>query len=357
MTARSVGIGKPLPPDLVIPHDRAVETRWDAMPGEGRDTPIDRFFVRNHTVTPRIDVDSWRLRVFGSGLRGRPTLDRAVEFDYRDLIAMPARTVRVLLECTGNGRVFFGIQQHDPKPGTAWGLGGVGVATWKGVPLRSLLRRAGVGADAVAVLPRGLDPEFVEHGVNHGRVRRPLPVRKAMDDVLVAYEMNGEPLPPDHGYPVRLVVPGWVGVASTKWLGDIEVSNSPLSSPWSDLFYQLDGDPLSTLVPKSAFELPWNAELARGRTHVLYGRSWSGAEPIRRVEISADGGRHWRPVGFVEDGPWARWRFDWQPRDVGRHVLMARATDKGGNTQPDRAAANPMGYLFGAVVRHPVIVG
>ena len=352
----NTGIHKPLLPGLMVPHHCAAETRWDAMPKEGRDTPIDRFFVRNHTSTPEVDAATWRLKLFGSGLRGQPTADRPVEFGYQDLLSMPSVTQRILIECTGNGRVFFGMQQHEPKPGTPWGLGAVGVATWTGVRLGALLDWAGLNSDAVDVMPRGLDPEYVEHGVNHGRVRRPLPIWKAMDDVLVAYQMNGEPLPPDHGYPVRLVVPNWVGIASIKWLDDIEISNTPLSSPWTTVFYQLDGAPLTTLVPKSAFELPWDAELDRRRTHAVYGRSWAGEAPIQRVEVSTDGGRRWQSVPLVEDGPWVRWRLGWRPQTPGRRTLMARATDRSGNCQPARTVANPMGYLFGAVVRHRVVV-
>ena len=147
-------------------------------------------------------------------------------------------------------------------------------------------------------MPEGLDAEVT----GQGHVRRPLPVRKALDDVLVAYEMNGEPLPPDHGAPARLVVPGWIGIASVKWLGRIEVADHQLFSPWNTTQYRLTGPtyapdepPLTRQAVKSAFELPVGATLQAGRRHVLTGRSWSGAAPIRRVDVSTDGGRTLRP--------------------------------------------------------------
>jgi DMSO/TMAO reductase YedYZ molybdopterin-dependent catalytic subunit len=214
------------------------------------------------------------------------------------------------------------------------------------------------------VLPVGLDDNFVTGGVDLGPVRRPLPVRKALDDVLLAYEMNGAPLPADHGFPVRLIVPGWIGIASIKWLGRIEVSDTPLFTPWNTQFYRLFGDgfpaagaPFDRQVVKSAFELDPGAVLPAGRTRTLTGRSWSAHGPIRRVEVSTDGGRHWRrarPVG--PDVGWQRWEIDWRPAAPGHHELQARATDVRGYTQPDTAVHNTLGYLFDAVVRHPVVV-
>jgi len=229
-----------------------------------------------------------------------------------------------------------------------------------------VLRRAGLSAAAVDVMAQGLDADFVTGGVNLGPVRRPLPVAKALHDVLLAYEMNGQPLPPDHGFPVRLVVPSWVGISSVKWVGQIEVSATPLFSPWNTQFYRLfgpdypaEGAPVTRQVVKSAFELAWNANLRAGRTHLLRGRSWSGTGRIRRVEVSADGGVTWhraRPVRAGAARAWQRWEFPWRPAGPGACTLRARATDVTGATQPDQAPYNTLGYLFGAVVAHPVTV-
>lgn len=362
------GIVKPLPPELFVRHGTNAETRWEAMRGQGHLTPVDRFFVRNHVATPRIDVRTWRLKLWGDGLHRSPTEQRPVEFSYEDLLGFRSHTLTAFIECTGNARSFYGSQQGQAVSGTPWGLGAVGVARWRGVPLATLLERAGLLDDAVDVLPRGLDAEFVDKGENLGRVRRPLPVAKALQDVLVAYEMNGAPLPPDHGYPVRLVVPSWAGIASVKWLGDVQVSRQPLLSPWNTRFYRLfgpghpaeGGAPLTRMNVKSAFELPFDATLAAGRTHVLHGRSWSGNGRVRSVEVSADGGTTWRRArihGPRPDRSWARWEFPWRPPAPGRYELLARATDETGATQPATAPYNTLGYLFNATVHHPVTVG
>ncbi|MEU0567977.1 sulfite oxidase [Nonomuraea sp. NPDC005983] len=338
-------IVKPLPDSLFTLHDGSAEMRWEAMAGQGFHTPNDRFFVRNHTFTPLIDAGTWRLRLHGPGIR------HPGAYSYDELRSMPSRTMDVAIECAGNGRRFYATQQHAPTPGTQWGLGAVGVARWRGVPLRYLLEQAGLRPEAVDVLPTGLDAPFEDYG----HVRRPLPVEKALGDVLVAHEMNGRPLPPDHGFPVRLVVPGWVGVASIKWLGDIEVATRELATPWNTVFYR----EVTTQPVKSAFELPWGAVLKAGARHVLRGRSWSGRGRVVRVEVSVDGGHTWKRAelqGRPLVNAWIRWHVGWAPRRPGPVVLMARATDESGATQPLAAPRHPLGYCFGAVVQHPITV-
>ncbi|MEO3869912.1 sulfite oxidase [Nonomuraea sp. B12E4] len=338
-----VTILKPLPDHLFLVRDTNAEMRWEAMAGQGYHTPNDRFFVRNHTSTPLIDAATWRLRVHGAGVRCPR------EFGYEELLAMPSRTLDVAIECAGNGRRFYGTQQHDPVPGTQWGLGGIGVARWRGVPLKHLLKEVGLLPGAVDVLATGLDAPFEDHG----HVRRPLPVGKAMDDVLVAYEMNGERLPPDHGFPVRLVVPGWVGIASIKWLGELEVATEDVHTPWNTVFYP----DITTQPVKSAFELPWNARLPARGLHVLRGRSWSGQGRIVRVEVSLDGGTTWREAehhGRHLVSAWLPWHVSWAPRRTGPRLLMARATDETGATQPPSTPRHPFGYRFDAVVQHPI---
>ncbi|MCK8678255.1 sulfite oxidase [Streptomyces lichenis] len=356
------GIVKPLPPELFTLRGTNAETRFAALRDTGHHTPADRFFVRNHTSTPLIDAADWRLTVWGDGLRGGPA-----HFGYEELRALPARTATAFIECAGNGRSHYTTQQGQTVSGTAWTLGAIDVGRWRGVRLAEVLRRAGITRRAVDVLPRGLDAEVVSAGVNLGRVRRPLPVAKALDDALLAYELNGEPLPPDHGHPVRLVVPGWIGISSIKWLGDIEVSDTPLYTPWNTDLYRLFGPdhpaegsaPLTRQTLKSAFELDWGAELTARRPVRLTGRSWSGAAPVHTVRISTDGGHRWRRAR-LHDSPrrdtWVRWSLEWTPPAPGPAVLLARATDGTGRSQPDTAAYNTQGYLFDAVVRHPVTV-
>jgi DMSO/TMAO reductase YedYZ molybdopterin-dependent catalytic subunit len=361
------GIVKPLPPELFTVRGTNAETNWAALRGTGFHTPVDRFFVRNHTSTPVLDAGAWSLKVWGDGLRGAPGIEQAVEFGYRDLRRLPSVTLDAFVECAGNGRSFFTSQQGDTVTGTAWTLGAVGNARWRGARLSDVLRRAGLTRHAVDVQPRGLDDAWVSNGVNLGHVRRPLPLEKALDDVVLAYEMNGEPLPYDHGYPVRVLVPSWVGVSNIKWVGDIEVSAEPLYSPWNTDFYRLFGPgypeggspPLTRQTVKSAFELAAGASFTAGARHRLTGRSWSGAGGIRHVEVSTDGGTTWRRAD-LHDRPrastWSRWSVDWHPVSPGPVELLARATDTAGRTQPPETVPNTQGYLFDAVVRHPVTV-
>ena len=402
-------IVKPLPPEWFVPIGTNAEMKWEAMADEGYLTPIEKFFVRNHTATELVDPTTWRLNVFGSGLDN----PNGISLSLDDLRCMPSETRAAFMECAGNGRSFFATQQGTPVTGSAWKLGAVGVAQWRGVPLREVLERAGIKPSAVDVMPQGLDSTVITNGVDQGHVRRPLPVAKALDDVLLAYEMNGQPLPPDHGFPVRLVVPGWIGIASIKWLGQIEVSDQPLFSPWNTTQYRMiggdypaDSPPLTQQPVKSAFELPFPATLSSAGTLRLEGRSWSGEAPIKRVEVKAEvaptgpvyaaarpragrerhpsrshhpqrhhhgkhdhhhGGHHeppptpedWRSADLHDPNlpqAWVRWSIDWRPPGPGNYQLLARATDWAGTTQPDTVPFNTNGYLFGAVVRHPVTV-
>ena len=227
-----------------------------------------------------------------------------------------------------------------------------------------LLDQAGVRADAVEVTPVGLDAPYVVDGVDHGRVRRPLPLGKALDDVLVALEMNGEPLVRDHGYPARLVVPGWVGIASTKWLGELRVTRSRVDSPWNTTWYRMRGEgwdgsdaALGRMPVKSVLD-----ECDRpvvGREGRLAGRAWAGEAAIERVEVSTDGGATWVPAELHGDNlanAWTRWELAWTPAHDGEHDVRVRATDTTGRVQPEAAADNDDGYLFDAVLRHPVQV-
>nr|WP_223182582.1 MULTISPECIES: sulfite oxidase [unclassified Streptomyces] len=357
------GIVKALPTEYFTVRGTNAEARFDAFGDTGFLTPGDRFFVRNHTSTPVLDAADWRLTLWGDGLHGRAP----VHFTYGQLRDLPSVTRTALIECAGNGRSLYATQQGEAVAGTAWTLGAVGAARWRGVRLSDVLRRAGIARDAVALQPRGLDDPYVSGGVDYGRVRRPLPVAKAFDDVILAYEMNGEPLPYDHGHPVRLVVPSWVGIASIKWLGDIEVSTRPLVSPWSTDWYRLFGaahpeggsEPITRQTLKSAYQLPFGATLEAGRAHRLTGRAWSALAPVRSVEVSTDGGAHWRHARLHDTprgGGWVRWSVPWHPRRTGPVTLLSRTTDTAGNTQPERAVHNTQGYLFNAVVRHPVTV-
>lgn len=357
-------IVKPLPPDWFYVYGSNAEMRWEVMRDKGYFVPAENFFVRDHTSTPLIDASTWTLKVFGTGLAGSPTADNPVTFRYDDLLGMPARSVVSFIECAGNGRSFFTTQQNQTVPGTPWLLGAIGVAKWRGVRLSTVLERAGLTHTAVDVMPYGLDPDFVTGGVDYGPVRRPIPVRKALDDVILAYEMNGRPLPPDSGFPVRFIVPSWAGISNIKWVGQIEVSATPLVSYWNTQAYRLfgpgypaDGTLITKQVVKSAFELEWNAQLKAGRPIPLTGRSWSGNGAIARTDVSTDGGQSWRRArvrNFGVADAWQLWEFPWTPPQPGSYTLQARATDVTGVTQPVTVPFNTLGYLFAGIAGHPV---
>lgn len=327
-------------------------TRADRMPGHL--TPNDHFFVRSHSPTPRIDAEQWSLRIDGDAVRS------PVTFGYDDLWrAFPLVSVTRTIECAGNRRVLFGEQHGQRIAGTPWGRGAVSTAEWTGVRLRDLLEAAGVAADAHDVMPVALD----ECGA-----RRPMPLDKAMaDDTLLALAMNGEPLPPDHGFPARVVVSGWLGAASIKWVGRIEVSRKRIHVPWNTEDYVLIGPehpahgpvlgtPINELPVTSLVELDWPAHL-RPEPQLVRGRSFAGEQAIASVAYSIDRGpwHEARLTGSREAGAWTRWHFAWNPAP-GEHTISIRATDDTGRTQPPHVPWNRLGYLNNQILEHPVRV-
>ncbi|MCW2868569.1 MAG: hypothetical protein JWR20_2757, partial [Marmoricola sp.] len=185
---------KPTPPDLFRVYGTNAEMRWDSVDHDRFTTPQARLFVRDHTRTPRIDASTWHLEVHGDGLRRPTEPGRGRRLSLEDLRRFPVTRLTTVHECTGNGRSFFASQQGAPAPGTQWGLGAVGAITWEGVLLRDVLRHLGVSRDAVDVMATGLDPDYVDKGVSYGPVRRPVPIDKALDDVLLAWGANGRDL-------------------------------------------------------------------------------------------------------------------------------------------------------------------
>ena len=263
------------------------------------------------------------------------------------------------IECAGNRRVLLGDEFGATFSGTPWGRGAIGTAEWTGVRLRDLLEPAGLAPGAREVMPESLDEI---------RARRPMPLWKALaDDTLVVLAMNGEVLPADHGFPARMVVSGWLGAASIKWLARIEVSLGHLFVPWNTEDYVLIGPDYPsdgpargqaiTTQPISALtELPWPARL-RPEPQVIRGRAFAGDVPVALVEYRIDDGP-WRTAELLSPeipGAWVRWQFGWTP-EPGDHVLRVRATDGRGGTQPDASEWNELGYLQHSVLAHPVQV-
>lgn len=346
---------KPTPGELLRARGASgcdFETRL-AMIGDRVVTPTDRFYIRQHGPTPLVDARSWRLRVHGDGV------GRQIALGLSELAEMPQTTCTRTLECAGNGRRFFKESFGVEAEGGQWETGAIGTAEWSGVRLGTLLERAGLRDDARDVMPEGLDEL---------RVRRPMPLAKALaEDTLVALRMNGEPLLPDHGFPARLVVSGWVGAAWIKWVRRIEVSTRPLHSPYNTTEYVLvgpeypsDGPALGPVITEmpvmSVIELDRPATLPAGR-HAIHGRAFAGEGRTGEVACRIDDGP-WRTAelaGPNEAGSWVRWRFQWDAT-AGEHVLRVRATDEHGRSQPDRVPWNDHGYLYNAVVAHPVSV-
>jgi DMSO/TMAO reductase YedYZ molybdopterin-dependent catalytic subunit len=243
--------------------------------------------------------------------------------------------------------------------GTQWKLGAIGVAEWTGVPLAAVLERARVKRDT----PRDILNVLVE-GLDSVKVNRPISLAKALEeDTLLAYAMNGEPVAPDHGFPVRAIVPGWVGINNIKWVGRIEVRDQTIDVPTTTRSYVWEGPDYPTKTPlrlqalKSAVALPWGATLRAGR-QLVRGFAWSPVGRIARVEASVDRGATWRPVTLREPNiarAWVRWEFEWDARP-GSHVILTRATDDQGATQPAAIPWNAQGYGYNVPVPHPVTV-
>ena len=342
---------KPVPAELFIDHGINQETRLETL--RGYLTPASQFFVRSHAASPVLDLRTWRLRVEGNAL------DRSLELTFDDLLRLPSRSVICSIECAGNGRGFFKEFMGKVASGTQWRLGGIGVAEWTGVPLGAVLEMAGVKRDT----PRDILNVLVE-GLDSVKVNRPMSLAKAFEeDTLLAYAFNGEPVPPDHGFPVRAIVPGWVGINNVKWVGRIEVRDSVIDVPTTTRTYVLEGPDYPSKVVlreqtiKSAVALPWGAALSAGR-HRLRGFAWSPVGRIGRVEVSLDRGTTWRPAALREPNiarAWVRWELDWDAR-AGEHVILTRATDDRGNTQPASIPWNAQGYGYNVPVPHPVKV-
>ncbi len=306
---------------------------------DGFITPNEQFYIRSHFPVPPLDPKSWRLKIEGAVDQGR-------DWSLEELRALPATTIPATLECAGNSRVFL-----VPKvKGTQWELGAVGNAKWTGVFLGEVLRHAGVKADAIEVILEGADEGTIgEAPKPAGKIHyaRGVPLSKALDGVLLAYEMNGEPLTPSHGFPLRAIVPGWYGMAAVKWLERIVVTDQPYNGYYQTVdyaFWQRDAAgvrlvPITQMQVKAAIARPGiNDVIAAGIDYAVAGAAWTSDADIVKVELSMDGGKSWQEASLGEKPPrnsWRLWDWNWAtPKAPGRHVLMARATDSRGRTQP-----------------------
>ena len=326
--------------------------RWDV-------TPVGLHYLLTHYDIPEVDAASFRLEVDG-------LVERPLSLSLDELKARPAVEVAVTMECAGNGRAL--VEPHVVSQ--PWLLEAVGTSRWRGAPVAVLLDEAGVRAGAVDVLFTGLD-RGVEGGEEQAYARS-LPVADALaGESLLAYEVNGVPLPPQHGFPLRLVVPGWYGMTSVKWLSQVTVLAASFDGYQMKRAYRVrreddeEGEPVTRIAPRSLMVPPGMPEfLSRSRvvdsgTCELRGRAWSGHGDVLSVDVSTDGGRTWAPAelgdGSLGRWAWRSWRFSWDA-NPGEYELCCRARDAAGNQQPLEPPWNLGGYANNAVQRVSVTV-
>jgi sulfite oxidase len=315
-------------------------------------TPVEHFYVRQHMPTPiGLDAATWTLQVDGE-------VATPLTLTLEELRAMPAASVTSVLECAGNGRAFF----DPPVAGIQWEKGAVGNARWTGVRMADILKRAGVRATGQFVTMNGADrgmgqqPDFI----------RQVPIAKALDpDTLIAYDMNDSPITPLHGFPLRTIVPGWEGAYSIKWLTHLSVLDREFDGFWVATGYRYptktvapgaavdpkDMAPLTGLVVKSLITTPLDAAVVAPGPVEVAGFAWAGETDIARVDVSTDHGATWsaaRLVGERAKYAWRRFEYAFKPPRAQSYLILSRATDAKGHTQPITPPWNPSGYLWNA---------
>ena len=336
-------------------HPLNCETSIPALVG-GVVMPNARFYMRNNFHMPNLDAATFRLAIGG-------LVERSQSFTVRDLQNMRSKTQVVTLECAGNGRALF----DRPTEGEKWGVGAVSTAEWTGVPLVEILDRAGVRQEVKDVLFRGADGGTVEGRSESMRFERSLRIDDARDsDVLLAYAMNGEPLPVEHGYPLRLIVPRWYAVASVKWLTEIEFIDRTFTGHYQGDKYRFEwerdgrvvSEPVTLQRVRALITEPSpQTEVGAGEL-AIRGVAWSGAAPIARIDVSVNGG-DWQEARLVSERnrySWQWWELMTRVEKSEHLVLRARATDLAGRTQPERAEWNRLGYGNNAIQEVPIRV-
>jgi sulfane dehydrogenase subunit SoxC len=344
----------------ITPEELRLAARNHGLPLEAlREpiTPAGLHYLLIHYDIPSVDQEAFRLEIGGA-------VDRPLSLSLADLRERERVALPVTFECAGNGRALL-----SPRPlSQPWLTEAVGTAEWAGTPLTPLFAEAGVTGGAIEALFTGLD-SGVEGGMRQA-YERSLPLADTLEGLL-AYEMNGAPLPPQHGFPLRLMVPGWYGMTNVKWLARITLLEEPFTGFQNTVAYRMygadgeAGEPVTRMLPRALMVPPGVPDfLTRERVLdpgpvSLIGRAWSGYGPIELVEVSTDGGASFAPAWLDEpigEHAWRGWRFDWDAQP-GRHVLSSRATDAAGHTQPLEPPWNLKGYANNAVERISVSVG
>jgi DMSO/TMAO reductase YedYZ molybdopterin-dependent catalytic subunit len=313
------------------------------------------FFDRNQGGIPDapVPLSEWELFIGGE-------VDQEFSLDLDAILQMPKASVACTLECSGNSRSLL----EEKASGNPWTIGGVGNAVWGGVWLKDLLKKAGLKEDAAHVSFQGLDHPLGSSGI---QFIRSIPLQKALDGTLLAYEMNGEPLPLKHGYPLRAVALGWTGANCVKWLSRIMVLDRPYAGFYMDSVYRVfqkgeepaSGTVVTNIKLKSIITQPLNGEELPLEPLTVLGAAYGGEAGIEMVEVSTDQGRTWSPADLIgpdEPFAWRHWQFVWKVKERGSHTIVAKATDAEGRTQPMRGQWNVLGYGNNGILNHAVTV-
>ena len=344
---------------MIVHNDRPEDLETPLRYFDSWITPVDAFFVRHHLPRTPVNVAAYRLAV--NGMVSNPQ-----ELSLADLQKLPQHTVSAVIECTGNGRGFY-----TPKvPGIQWGRGAIGNAEWTGPRIADVLKLAGASASAAYLEADGADsgvastPDFI----------RSLPMKKAMHQAtLLALKMNGQPLPDLHGFPARLIVPGWDGTSSVKWVTRLSAAAQAHTGFFMNPGYRYPRYSLPPGTPARPAELeviegmPVKSSLTSPEDQAklplgpitICGFAWAGEEAIERVEVSTDGGSKWHAAELTNPKlpfAWRLFHWEWRPSDPGYYTILSRATDTAGRMQPIVPPWNPSGYLWNAIDRIGILV-
>lgn len=354
---------KPADSESITLAELALATRNHGMPLEAMRwdlTPTGMHYVLVHYDVPVVDASEWRLEI-------RDTVNETSSFSLEDLRSMPTATLTTTMECAGNGRALL-----QPRAlSQPWLLEAIGTAEWTGVPLVDLIDACRFDDDTVEYVFTGAD-RGLEAGVVQNYERAITIDEARTSGALVAFLMNGEPLPPQHGYPVRLIVPGWYGMTNVKWLTRISAVAQPFGGYQNSSAYRLrqepeePGTPLTRMMPRSLIVPPGIPDffsrqrlLSMGDC-LLEGRAWSGWAPIESVDVSVDGGERWAEADLEsprrDPHAWRRFTFPWSPPAEGDYDLSSRCRDAEGNPQPGTPTWNLGGYANNAIQRVRVTV-
>ena len=313
------------------------------------------FFKRNQGQLMKrpVTLAAWKLSIEG-------LVKNSLVLNFTDIRRMPKVELANTLECSGNSRSLL----QEKASGNPWTIGGVGNAIWGGIWLKDLLARAKPEKNALHVSFEGLDKPLGSAGI---KFVRSIPLEKAFASTLLAYEMNGQPLPLKHGYPLRALALGWTGANCVKWLHKITVLDQPYEGFFMDKVYRVfqkgedpkSGEVVTGLGVKSIIVEPASDETLAAGIVPIRGAAYAGEAGIETVEVSADDGRTWKParlIGPQEAYAWRHWEYLWDVRKAGKYTIMARATDTRGHQQPENASWNVLGYGNNGIREHAIVV-